>query len=113
MRKKFGNGNIVKDGLGAQSVKYGLDNNYDITAADPKARFIAKNKKAGGGMIRQMYKKGKTVKKNYHKTKDGRIVRKGLYYYMNRAKKRGTSKPGKGTVTDKALKRSAKTAKKK
>ena len=32
---------------------------------------------------------------------------------MNRAKERGTSKPGKGTVTDKALKRSAKTAKKK
>ncbi len=27
---------------------------------------------------------------------------------MNRAKKRGTSRPGKGTVTDKALKRSAK-----
>ena len=39
-------------------------------------------------------------------------VKKGLYYYMNRAKKRGTSTPGKGTVTDKALKRSAKTAKK-
>ena len=48
-----------------------------------------------------------------HKTKDGRTVKKGLYYYMNRAKKRGTSKPGKGTVSDKALKRSAKTAKKK
>ena len=48
MRKKFGNGKIVKGGLGAQSVKYGLDTNYDITAADPKARFISKNKKAGG-----------------------------------------------------------------
>ena len=48
----------------------------------------------------------------YHKTKDGRTVKKGLYYYMNRAKKRGTSKPGKGSVTDKALKESAKTAKK-
>ena len=36
-------------GLGAQSVKYGLDDNYGITAADPKAKFIAaaknKNKK--------------------------------------------------------------------
>ena len=31
---------------------------------------------------------------------------------MNRAKKRGTSKPGKGTVTDEALARSKKTAKK-
>ena len=47
-----------------------------------------------------------------YKTKDGRTVKKGLYYYMNRAKKRGTSKPGKGSVTDKALKKSAKTAKK-
>ena len=50
--------------------------------------------------------------KHTHTTKDGRTVKKGLYYYMNRAKKRGTSKPGKGTVTDKALKESAKTAKK-
>jgi len=52
------------------------------------------------------------IKKGFHKTKDGRIVRKGLYYNMNQAKKKGTSKKGKGTVTDKALKRSAKTAKK-
>ena len=37
-------------GLGMQSVKYGLDNNPAITAADPKAKFIAANKKAGGGM---------------------------------------------------------------
>ena len=28
-----------------QSVKYGLDNNPKITAADPKAKFIAANKK--------------------------------------------------------------------
>jgi hypothetical protein len=47
-----------------------------------------------------------------HVTKDGRTVKKGLYYYMNRAKKKGTSRKGKGTVTDKALRRSAKTAKK-
>jgi hypothetical protein len=48
-------------------------------------------------------------KKNTHITKDGRVARKGLYYYMNRAKKLGKSKPGKGTVSDKALKASAKT----
>jgi len=47
-----------------------------------------------------------------HKTKDGRTVKKGLYYYMNKRKKAGTSRPGKGTVSAKALKRSAKTAKK-
>jgi hypothetical protein len=48
----------------------------------------------------------------YHTTKDGRKARKGLYYYMNRAKKLGKSRRGKGTVSDKALKASAKTAKK-
>ena len=53
------------------------------------------------------------IKKGFHKTKDGGTDKKGLYYYMNRAKKKGTSKPGKGSVSDKALKRSAKTAKKK
>ena len=47
----------------------------------------------------------------YHKTKDGRTAKKGLYYYMNKRKKAGTSRKGKGTVSAKALKRSAKTAK--
>jgi len=50
------------------------------------------------------------AKKGTHVTKDGRTVKKGLYYNMNKAKKDGTSKPGKGSVTDKALKQSAKTA---
>ena len=53
------------------------------------------------------------MKKWYHRTKDGRIAKKGLYYNINQAKKKGTSRPGKGTVTDKALKQSAKTAFKK
>jgi hypothetical protein len=35
-----------KSDLGMQSVIYGLDNKPEITAADPKAKFIAKNKKA-------------------------------------------------------------------
>ena len=52
------------------------------------------------------------VKKGFHKTKDGRVVKKGLYYNMNQAKKKGTSKKGKGTVSDAALRRSKKTAKK-
>ena len=68
-------------------------------------------KEIKGRSKRVMYKSGSG--KDTHVTKDGRTVKKGLYYYMNRAKKRGTSKPGKGTVSDKALKRSAKTAKKK
>ncbi len=54
----------------------------------------------------------KKVPEGYHRTKDGRVAKKGLYYYMNKKKKAGTSRKGKGTVSDKALKRSAKTAKK-
>ena len=48
MRKMYskgsGNGNSKKGDLGMQSVIHGLDNNPDITKADPKAKFIAKNK---------------------------------------------------------------------
>ena len=40
-------GNSVKNGLGMQSVKHGLDNNPQVTAVDPKAKFIAKNKTKG------------------------------------------------------------------
>jgi hypothetical protein len=51
--------------------------------------------------------------KGTHVTKDGRTVKKGLYYYMNKAKAEGRSKSKKdSTVTAKALKESAKTAKK-
>ena len=46
-----------------------------------------------------------------HKTKDGRTAKKGLYYNMNQRKKNNTSRPGKGTVTNKALKEAKKTAK--
>ena len=56
--------------------------------------------------------RGGKIPEGHHRTKDGGTAKKGLYYYMNRAKKRGTSKPGKGSVTDKALRQSAKTAKK-
>jgi len=85
--------------------------------AEPKNKItfgdvVAGRKKAmGGGMMRRTFKKGGSGK-DTHVTKDGRTVKKGLYYYMNRAKKSGKSKPGKGSVTDKALKASAKTAKK-
>ena len=58
------------------------------------------------------YKEGGKASSAYHTTKDGRRVKKGLYYYMNKRKKAGTSRKGTGTVSAKALKRSAKTAKK-
>ena len=48
-KSKFNKGGRVglKGGsnLGMQSVKYGLDKNPNVTAADPKAKFIAANKK--------------------------------------------------------------------
>ena len=72
----------------------------------------ARAKGMAKGMGRQFRDSKADGGKATHKTKDGRTVKKGLYYYMNRAKKRGTSKPGKGSVTDKALSQSAKTAKK-
>lgn len=53
-----------------------------------------------------------TIPKGYHKTKDGRIVKKGLYYNLNKRKRLNKSRKGKGTVSDEALKRAKKTAKK-
>ena len=67
-------------------------------------------KAMGGGAMKKRIKR--RAGSDTHVTKDGRTVKKGLYYYMNRAKKAGKSKPGKGSVTDKALRASAKTAKK-
>ena len=62
-RKKFKSGGGTD--LGMQSVKYGIDNNSNITAADPKAKFIAKNKskknmkKVAKSPIANSVKKGK------------------------------------------------------
>ena len=112
MRMSYKKGKDVKkkSKLGMVSVNLGLDKNKDVTQADIKGKFIARKKAMGGGMMRKTFKKGGGA--DTHVTKDGRTVKKGLYYYMNRAKKSGKSKPGKGSVTDKALARSAKTAKK-
>ena len=57
-------------------------------------------------------REGSVIKasKGTHVTKDGRTVKKGLYYNINQRKKLGTSRPGKGTVSAKALKQSSKTA---
>ena len=95
MTKRFGMGN--KKVIKARDLdKDGKKSSYEIARAKGMgARFEAKK----GGSA-------------YHTTKDGRRVKKGLYYYMNKRKKAGTSRPGKGTVSSKALKRSAKTAKK-
>ena len=41
----------------------------------------------------------------YHTTKSGKKAKKGLYYYMNRKRKAGTSNPkSKSTVSAKAYK---------
>ena len=53
------------------------------------------------------------MKKGYHKTKSGKVAKKGLYFYANKRKKAGKKpiKKGKsGYVTKSAIKRSATTA---
>ena len=116
MRKYYKEGKKVekkKSKFGMLSVKAGIDKNPNPTQADriAGAKMGDRKKAMAGGMMRRTFKKGGS-ESQYHTTKDGRRVKKGLYYYMNRAKKAGKSRPGKGTVTDKALKQSAKTAKK-
>ena len=121
MRMSYKKGKDVKkktkgggSDFGMLSVRAGRDNNPNETYADKIAGATMGKKRTaamGGGMMRKTFRKGGSGK-DTHVTKDGRTVKKGLYYYMNRAKKKGTSKPGKGSVTDKALARSAKTAKK-
>ena len=117
MRMSYKKGKDVKkktkgggSDFGMLSVKAGIDKNPNPTQADriAGAKMSNRKKAMGGGMMRKEFGKGGDT----HVTKDGRTVKKGLYYYMNRAKKSGKSKPGKGSVTDKALKASAKTAKK-
>ena len=107
MRKYYKNGKLV----GGQTKIASAAKPFDkITGEDFKA--LKRKKAMGGGMMRKTFKKGGGADASkFHTKKDGTKARKGLYYYMNRAKKRGTSKPGKGSVTDKALKQSAKTAK--
>ena len=58
--------------------------------------------------------KKRKVKKGYHRTKSGKIAKKGLYYNINQKRKRcgKPKKPGaKGRPTAAAFKRAAKTAK--
>ena len=53
------------------------------------------------------------VKKGFHKTKSGKIAKKGLYFYANKRRKAGrnlSEKVNLVTVTKAAIKRSAKTA---
>lgn len=43
------------------------------------------------------------MKKGYHKTKSGKMAKKGLYYNINKRKKAGTSRSKKkSTITKKA-----------
>ena len=46
------------------------------------------------------------MKKGYHKTKSGKLARKGLYYNINKRKKAGTSRSKKkSTNSSKAYRR--------
>lgn len=53
------------------------------------------------------------MKKGFHRTKSGRVARKGLYYYANKRRKAGKAPIRKGQpghVTRAAVRRSALTA---
>ena len=53
------------------------------------------------------YKAPTNEEKDTHVTKDGRTAKKGLWYYMNKRKKAGTSRPkSAGTVDPKMMKKS-------
>ena len=44
-------------------------------------------------------------KSKYHKTKEGKMARKGLYYNINKRKEAGTSRPkSKSTISKKSYK---------
>ena len=114
MVKDFAKG--VKEGV-KKVAKAPFDAAETVVESFKKLKDPEFRKKAGIGQpymgpSKKEFRKGGTVKKDTHITKDGRVAKKGLYYYMNRAKRLGKSRPGKGTVSDKALKASAKTAKK-
>jgi hypothetical protein len=45
------------------------------------------------------------MKSKYHKTKSGKMAKKGLYYNINKRKEAGTSRPkSKSTVSKKSYK---------
>ena len=45
------------------------------------------------------------MKKGYHKTKSGKVAKKGLYYNINKRKKEGTSRTkSKSTISSKSYK---------
>ena len=45
------------------------------------------------------------MESNYHKTKEGKMARKGLYYNINKRKEAGTSRSkSKSTISKKAYK---------
>ena len=80
-----------------------------------KGKDVKKKAKGGGSDFGMLSVKA-GIDKNPNATQADRIAGatkgKKRTMAMNRAKKSGKSKPGKGSVTDKALKASAKTAKK-
>ena len=70
LEKKAKGGRVGRKGggdLGMQSVKYGLDNKPEITALDPKAKFIAAaksdkpTKPMGKSMIKSKKEKNKRI----------------------------------------------------
>jgi 20S proteasome alpha/beta subunit len=58
----IGGSKSSKRELGMQSVVHGIDKNPNVTAADPKAKFIARAKAASGGIVLKGKKVGCQIK---------------------------------------------------
>ena len=107
VRKMYGYGNDSKVAATEATIPQGKT----VFTSKPPAK-IKDSDKEKLLKIRQMLdkeKKPQNEEKDTHVTKDGRTVKKGLWYYMNKRKKAGTSRPkSAGTVSPEAMKKSQK-----
>lgn len=107
VRKMYGYGNDSKVAATEATIPQGKT----VFTSKPPAK-IKDSDKEKLLKIRQMLdkeKKPQNEEKDTHVTKDGRTVKKGLWYYMNKRKKAGTSRPkSDGTVSPEAMKKSQK-----
>ncbi len=88
-----------------KKAKAGLDAMQKLTKRSRGSDMYV-NKMTGRSKVKPTAE-GVEEEKDTHVTKDGRTVKKGLWYYMNKRKKAGTSRPkSAGTVDPKMMKKS-------